>query len=188
MPPNSRGLTGLPGYERLKQLEQIYLQGVPIDSNTFSLESLLDVLVCLYDECCSTTLRKEKTVAEFVDFGKIFIYEKHDFCIVLARPVVEKVKTLRLTKDDFEFLNVIGRGAFGEVAVVKMKESDKVYAMKILNKWDMLRKADTACFKEERDVMVFGDRRWITNLHYAFQDEKNLVSFLTFLMNLMDFL
>ena len=49
--------------------------------------------------------------------------------------------------------------------------------MKILNKWEMLKRADTACFREERDVMVFGDRRWITNLHFAFQDEKNLVSF-----------
>ncbi|GAB6026046.1 Serine/threonine-protein kinase MRCK gamma [Chamberlinius hualienensis] len=32
----------------------------------------------------------------------------------------------------------------------------------------------TACFQEERDVLVYGDRRWITNLHYAFQDENNL--------------
>lgn len=24
-------------------------------------------------------------------------------------------------------------------------------------------------------MLVFGDRRWITNLHYAFQDETNLV-------------
>lgn len=28
---------------------------------------------------------------------------------------------------------------------------------------------------EERDVLVFGDRRWITNLHYAYQDENYLV-------------
>lgn len=41
--------------------------------------------------------------------------------------------------------------------------------MKILNKWEMLKRAETACFQEERDVLVFGDRRWITHLHYAFQ-------------------
>jgi serine/threonine-protein kinase MRCK len=29
--------------------------------------------------------------------------------------------------------------------------------------------------QEERDVLVYGDRRWITNLHYAFQDNNNLV-------------
>ena len=51
-----------------------------------------------------------------------------------------------------------------------------MFALKILNKWEMLKRAETACFQEERDVLVFGDRRWITNLHYAFQDQTNLVS------------
>lgn len=46
--------------------------------------------------------------------------------------------------------------------------------MKILNKWEMLKRAETACFREERDVLVFGNRKWITNLHYAFQDDTNL--------------
>lgn len=40
----------------------------------------------------------------------------------------------------------------------------------------ILQRAETACFQEERDVLVYGDRRWITNLHYAFQDDNNLVS------------
>jgi hypothetical protein len=56
--------------------------------------------------------------------------------------------------------------------------SPQVFALKILNKWEMLKRAETACFQEERDVLVFGDRRWITNLHYAFQDQTNLVSLL----------
>jgi len=99
----------------------------------------------------------------------------HTFNFITVKPVAARVKTLRLTADDFEILKVIGRGAFGEVAVVKQKNSEKVFAMKILNKWEMLKRAETACFQEERDVLVFGDRRWITNLHYAFQDETNLV-------------
>lgn len=33
-----------------------------------------------------------------------------------------------------------------------------------------------SCFREERDVLVNGDRRWITELHFAFQDENYLVS------------
>jgi len=56
-----------------------------------------------------------------------------------------------------------------------MKTSQKIYAMKVLNKWEMLRREQSACFKEERDVLVFGDRNWITQLHYTFQDETNLV-------------
>ena len=52
----------------------------------------------------------------------------------------------------------------------------QVFAMKILNKWEMLKRVETACFQEERDVLVYGDRRWITDLHFAFQDDNNLVS------------
>lgn len=33
-----------------------------------------------------------------------------------------------------------------------------------------------SCFREERDVLVNGDQRWITQLHFAFQDENYLVS------------
>jgi hypothetical protein len=61
------------------------------------------------------------------------------------------------------------------VAVVKLKNTDRVFAMKTLNKWEMLKRADTACFREERDVLVFGDPHWLTKLHYAFQDGENLV-------------
>jgi len=88
---------------------------------------------------------------------------------------VHIVRKLRLSRDDFDILKIIGRGAFGEVCVVQMISTEKVYAMKILNKWEMLKRAETACFREERDVLVFGDRQWITNLHYAFQDNINLV-------------
>ncbi|MGH0173677.1 UNVERIFIED_CONTAM: hypothetical protein FKN15_005536 [Acipenser sinensis] len=55
-----------------------------------------------------------------------------------------------------------------------MKNTERVYAMKILNKWEMLKRAETACFREERNVLVNGDCQWITTLHYAFQDDNYL--------------
>lgn len=59
--------------DRLRQLEQLYLCGSALSpySEAFSLETLIDTLVCLYDECCNSTLRKEKAIAEFVELGKI---------------------------------------------------------------------------------------------------------------------
>lgn len=38
------------------------------------------------------------------------------FLFVLAKPVVNSVKQLRLQRNDFETLKIIGRGAFGEVS------------------------------------------------------------------------
>ncbi|XP_052436126.1 serine/threonine-protein kinase MRCK alpha isoform X4 [Carassius gibelio] len=148
------------GEVRLKKLEKLILDG-PVQSSgqCFSVETLLDVLICLYDGCINSPLRREKNIAEFLEWTK---------------PFTSKVKQMRLHKEDFEILKVIGRGAFGEVAVVKVKSSDKVFAMKILNKWEMLKRAETACFREERDVLVNGDCQWITRLHYAFQDDNFL--------------
>ncbi|XP_063775021.1 serine/threonine-protein kinase MRCK alpha isoform X3 [Pseudophryne corroboree] len=146
------------GEVRLRQLEQLILER-PGRGAGMSVESLLDSLLCLYDECCVSPLRREKNIHDYIEW---------------AKPFALKVKQLRLHKEDFEILKVIGRGAFGEVAVVKMKNTGKVFAMKILNKWEMLKRAETACFREERDVLVNGDSQWITTLHYAFQDDNYL--------------
>ncbi|CAM9113618.1 unnamed protein product [Bubo scandiacus] len=40
-----------------------------------------------------------------------------------------------------------------------MKESGQIYAMKIMNKWDMLRRGEVSCFREEREVLARGDQR-----------------------------
>lgn len=43
---------------------------------------------------------------------------KHDVrSVPSASPFVTQVKELRLQRDDFEILKVIGRGAFGEVSL-----------------------------------------------------------------------
>ncbi|XP_072346526.1 serine/threonine-protein kinase MRCK beta isoform X1 [Scyliorhinus torazame] len=144
---------------RLKKLEQLLLNGPQMNASSISVETLLDILICLYNECSSSPSRREKYIAEFLEW---------------AKPFTSTVKELRLHRDDFEMLKVIGRGAFGEVAVVKMKNTERVYAMKILNKWEMLKRAETACFREERNVLVNGDCQWITTLHYAFQDDNYL--------------
>ncbi|XP_078418547.1 serine/threonine-protein kinase MRCK beta isoform X1 [Cetorhinus maximus] len=144
---------------RLKKLEQLLLKGPQMNASSMSVETLLDILICLYNECSSSPIRREKYIAEFLEW---------------AKPFTSTVKELRLHRDDFEMLKVIGRGAFGEVAVVKMKNTERVYAMKILNKWEMLKRAETACFREERNVLVNGDCQWITTLHYAFQDDNYL--------------
>lgn len=59
------------GEVRLKKLEKLVLDGPSQASGQcFSVETLLDVLVCLYDECNNSPLRREKNVLEFLDWGK----------------------------------------------------------------------------------------------------------------------
>uniref|UniRef100_A0A8C0J770 Serine/threonine-protein kinase MRCK beta n=1 Tax=Chelonoidis abingdonii TaxID=106734 RepID=A0A8C0J770_CHEAB len=145
---------------RLKMLEQLLLDGPRHNESALSVETLLDLIVGLYTECSrDSPLRRDRYVSDFLEW---------------AKPFTQLVKEMQLHRDDFEIIKVIGRGAFGEVAVVKMKSTECIYAMKILNKWEMLKRAETACFREERNVLVNGDCQWITALHYAFQDENYL--------------
>ncbi|KAM7368466.1 hypothetical protein PAMP_014679 [Pampus punctatissimus] len=110
---------------RLKRLEQLLLEQKV--TGCLSVETLLDLLLCLHSEVSQTPLKREKHVQDFLDWVK---------------PFTTAVRDMRLHRDDFEMLKVIGRGAFGEVAVVKMKHTERVYAMKILNKWEMLKRAE----------------------------------------------
>ncbi|XP_057615461.1 myotonin-protein kinase isoform X2 [Chionomys nivalis] len=139
---------------RLRQLQQLVL-----DPGFLGLEPLLDLLLGVHQELGASHLAQDKYVADFLQW---------------VDPIAARLKEVRLQRDDFEILKVIGRGAFSEVAVVKMKQTGQVYAMKIMNKWDMLKRGEVSCFREERDVLVKGDRRWITQLHFAFQDENYL--------------
>ncbi|KAJ1072954.1 hypothetical protein K5549_015097 [Capra hircus] len=139
---------------RLRQLQQLVL-----DPGFLGLEPLLDLLLGVHQELGASDLAQDKYVADFLEW---------------VEPIAARLKEVRLQRDDFEILKVIGRGAFSEVAVVKMKQTGQVYAMKIMNKWDMLKRGEVSCFREERDVLVNGDQRWITQLHFAFQDENYL--------------
>ncbi|XP_058646008.1 myotonin-protein kinase isoform X2 [Onychostoma macrolepis] len=113
------------------------------------LQTLLDLLVGVYQEFSSTALLREKHVQRFLQW---------------AEPLVREVKKTRISRNDFDILKVIGRGTF----------SEQVYALKIMNKWNILKRGETACYQEEREVLLKGDRFWITELHYAFQDDNYL--------------
>uniref|UniRef100_A0A4X2JZX4 non-specific serine/threonine protein kinase n=1 Tax=Vombatus ursinus TaxID=29139 RepID=A0A4X2JZX4_VOMUR len=142
---------------RLQRLRR--LQELVVDGGCVGLEPLLDLLLCVYQELSASALAQDKYVLDFLQW---------------AEPVVARLKEIQLRRDDFEILKVIGRGAFSEVAVVKLRRTGQVFAMKIMNKWDILKRGEVSCFREERDVLVNGDPRWVTQLHFAFQDENYL--------------
>uniref|UniRef100_A0A8C0LMA3 Rho-associated protein kinase 2 n=1 Tax=Canis lupus dingo TaxID=286419 RepID=A0A8C0LMA3_CANLU len=104
-------------------------------------------------------LRKNKNIDNFLNR-----YEK----------IVKKIRGLQMKAEDYDVVKVIGRGAFGEVQLVRHKASQKVYAMKLLSKFEMIKRSDSAFFWEERDIMAFANSPWVVQLFCAFQDDKYL--------------
>ncbi|XP_035375596.1 rho-associated protein kinase 1 isoform X7 [Electrophorus electricus] len=122
-------------------------------------DCLLDGLDALVYDLDFPALRKNKSIDNFLNRYK---------------NTISKIRSLRMKADDYEVVKVIGRGAFGEVQLVRHKATRKVFAMKLLSKFEMIKRSDSAFFWEERDIMAFADSSWVVQLFYAFQDDRYL--------------
>jgi len=87
----------------------------------------------------------------------------------------------RLSGKAFESIKIIGRGAFGEVRLVRMKGTDQLFAMKKLKKIEMIKKDQITHVRNERDVLVEtisayknNKNPWVVNLYFSFQDDQFL--------------
>lgn len=69
---------------------------------------------------------------------------------------------------------MIGKGAFGEVRLVREKSNGEIYALKIMLKESMRKKNQVDHVKAERDVLAASSTQWVVGLAYSFQDEKYL--------------
>lgn len=89
----------------------------------------------------------------------------------------------RLSVQDFQPLAVIGRGAFGEVRLVRKKDSGEVFALKSLVKSAMVMKNQVVHVKAERDILASADNdnEWLVTLHYSFQDDHMLYMVMEYL-------
>jgi serine/threonine protein kinase len=81
---------------------------------------------------------------------------------------------IKVTYDDFNPIKLLGRGSFGEVLLVRLKATQKLYAMKILNKSLLRVKKQQSHTKAERDLMVKINCPFIVNIKSAFQDSSKL--------------
>ncbi|XP_062268024.1 rho-associated protein kinase 2-like isoform X1 [Platichthys flesus] len=131
-----------------------------------NLETLLDSVKALSNDLNYPALRKNKNIDAFLNR-----YEK----------AVSQLQEVQVKLDDFKKVKLIGRGAFGEVQLVRHKASQKVYAMKQLNKFEMIKRSDSAFFWEERHIMAFSNSPWVVQLCCAFQDDRHLYMVMEFM-------
>lgn len=140
---------------RLRQLED----KIQDPRSVANVDCLLDTVQALVADCDHPSVKRMKNVEAYMD--------RYD-------SVATDIRKLRMKTDDFTQIKVIGRGAFGEVQLVRHKSTQKVYAMKLLSKFEMIKRSDSAFFWEERDIMAHANSEWIVQLHFAFQDNKFL--------------
>ncbi|KZP25554.1 kinase-like protein [Athelia psychrophila] len=92
-----------------------------------------------------------------------------------------RLKRTKIRLTDFRTVKVIGKGAFGEVRLVQKLDTGKVYAMKTLQKAEMLKRDQLAHVRAERDVLAESTSPWVVQLFYSFQDPMYLYLIMEFL-------
>ncbi|KAH3756949.1 AGC/NDR/NDR protein kinase [Pelomyxa schiedti] len=94
-----------------------------------------------------------------------------------------RTKRRPMTARDFITICILGRGAFGEVRLVRKKNTNEIFAMKKLSKADMMKKNQVAHVRAERDILVaaHNNNPWVVKLHYSFQDDDYLYLIMEYL-------
>lgn len=79
--------------------------------------------------------------------------------------------------NDFTILKLIGKGTFGQVYQVKKKDTERIYAMKVLSKKVIIQKKEVAHTLGERNILVrtaMAASPFIVGLKFSFQTPGDL--------------
>lgn len=90
-------------------------------------------------------------------------------------------KSFKVDLSYFELLKTIGHGVMGKVYQVRMKTTNKVYAMKVIPKKKVVESELFDATQTERNIMMGINHPFITKLHFSFQTESKLYLIMDFL-------
>ncbi|KAK6145717.1 hypothetical protein DH2020_022537 [Rehmannia glutinosa] len=115
-------------------------------------------------------------VNQLAKLSKLTLHEREDFgedardnCFekYIVKVDSDSEKTVGL--EDFEFLKLVGQGAFGKVYQVRKTGSSEIFAMKVMRKDKIMEKNHAEYMKAERDILTKIDHPYIVQLRYSFQ-------------------
>ncbi|OLN88564.1 Serine/threonine-protein kinase SCH9 [Colletotrichum chlorophyti] len=106
------------------------------------------------------------TTAENAPTGEIYV-----------EAVYQRTERKHFGPEDFQILRLIGKGTFGQVYQVRKKDTERIYAMKVLSKKVIVQKKEVAHTVGERNILVrtaMSDSPFIVGLKFSFQTPSDL--------------
>lgn len=80
-----------------------------------------------------------------------------------------------VTMSDFQVLNILGKGSFGKVYMVRRVGTEEILAMKVLRKSELVKRNQVNHTMTERRIMSSIQHPFIVGLRFAFQTQTKLV-------------
>lgn len=106
------------------------------------------------------------TMAENAPTGEIYVDSLY-----------QRAERKHFGPEDFQILRLIGKGTFGQVYQVRKKDTQRIYAMKVLSKKVIVQKKEVAHTVGERNILVrtaTSDSPFIVGLKFSFQTPSDL--------------
>jgi serine/threonine protein kinase len=95
--------------------------------------------------------------------------------------VISRLTRSRLSSARFERLQLLGRGGFAEVWLVRDRITSDLRALKVLSKATVISLEQIANVRTERDILVSANSPWVTKLHASFHDAQNFFFLLEYM-------
>jgi len=92
----------------------------------------------------------------------------------LGKPIGMKSKLIPMELSELVKHCVLGQGAFGTVWLVRHKETDSPYALKMLNKYELVAHRQEAGVVREKNIMACVNHPFLIDLVSTMQDQKYL--------------
>ncbi|KAL1919449.1 uncharacterized protein VTP21DRAFT_2142 [Calcarisporiella thermophila] len=85
-----------------------------------------------------------------------------------------KVKKVEVGPSSFQKVKLLGKGDVGKVYLVRRKGSNKLYAMKVLSKKEMIKRNKVKRVLAEQEILATSNHPFVVTLYHSFQSEKYL--------------
>ncbi|PXF45345.1 Serine/threonine-protein kinase nrc-2 [Gracilariopsis chorda] len=83
-------------------------------------------------------------------------------------------KDTHIGPQHFTRLKLLGRGGIGQVFLVRLKGTDKLYAMKVLSREEMIQKNKVKRVMTEREILATANHPFIVTMYASFQTPDRL--------------
>lgn len=91
-----------------------------------------------------------------------------------AAPTGATEKSVGPNENDYEILKLISNGAYGSVHLVKHKQTRQRFALKKINKNNLMLRNQVEQVFIERDILSFTDNPFVVSMYASFETRKHL--------------
>ncbi|GAC94623.1 likely protein kinase [Pseudozyma hubeiensis SY62] len=85
-----------------------------------------------------------------------------------------KVREVEVGPNSFSKVKMLGKGDVGKVYLVREKKTDKLFAMKVLSKKEMIKRNKIKRVMAEQEILAMSNHPFIVTLYHSFQSEDYL--------------